>query len=210
MDNFSIVNRRILVLGKTNSGKSVMIKYLVSHSKNEFDKIFVICPTEEINQFYSDIIDKNCIFSEFKEEWLKSLIKKLTDLKKENKDKKFNVLLILDDLGSDAKFSTSDSFKLLMVRGRHMGLSLLISCQYIYQVPPICRSNICYLIVGQQNNQSQQILADEYLYGNIDRKKFLNIYHNAIKDYGFLIVNCNSVKNGDDLNSIYGILRVDI
>jgi hypothetical protein len=195
------------VLGKTNSGKSVMIKYLVSHSKNEFDKIFVICPTEEINQFYSDIIDKNCIFSEFKEEWLKSLIKKLTDLKKENKDKKFNVLLILDDLGSDAKFSTSDSFKLLMVRGRHMGLSLLISCQYIYQVPPICRSNICYLIVGQQNNQSQQILADEYLYGNIDRKKFLNIYHNAIKDYGFLIVNCNSVKNGDDLNSIYGVLK---
>ena len=88
-----------------------------------------------------------------------------------------------------------------------MALSLLISCQYLFQVPPICRSNICFLIVGQQNNQSQQLLADEFLYGSIDRKEFLKMYHDATKDYGFLIINCNSVKNSSDLNSVYGILR---
>ena len=86
--DFSIVNKRICVLGKTNSGKSVMIKYIVSQHKNEFDKIFVICPTEEINGFYSNLIPSNCIFSEFNECWLASLIKKLTDIKKENKEKK--------------------------------------------------------------------------------------------------------------------------
>jgi hypothetical protein len=205
--DFSIVNKKILVLGKTNSGKSVLIKYIVSQHRSEFDKIFVICPTEEINGFYSNLVPDNCIFSDFKEDWLTTLIQKLTAMKKEDHKKKYNVLLILDDLGSDVKFSTSPAFTKMMVRGRHISLSLLISAQYLYQVPPICRSNICYLIVGQQNNQSQSILADEFLYGSIDRKEFMRIYHDAIKDYGFLLINCNSVKDTSNLNSIYGVLK---
>ena len=205
--DFTIVNKRICILGKTNSGKSVLLKYIVNQHKTEFDKIFVICPTEEINGFYSDLVPQNCIFSDFNEEWLNKLIKKLTDIRKENKEKKINVLLILDDLGSDAKFITSDSFKRTCVRGRHLNISMIVSCQYLTQVPPICRSNICYLIVGQMNIQSQQLLADEFLYGSIDRKEFLTMYHNATKDYGFLLINCNSVKNTTDLNSMYGILR---
>ena len=169
--DFSIVNKRICILGKTNSGKSVLLKYIVNQHKTEFDKIFVICPTEEINGFYSDLVPQNCIFSDFNEEWLNKLIKKLTDIRKENKEKKINVLLILDDLGSDAKFITSDSFKRTCVRGRHLNISMIVSCQYLTQVPPICRSNICSLIVGQMNIQSQQLLADEFLYGSIDRKE---------------------------------------
>jgi hypothetical protein len=205
--DFSIVNKRICVLGKTNSGKSVLLKYIVTQHKQEFDKIFVICPTEEINGFYSNLVPANCIFSDFNEDWLHKLIKKLTDLKKEDNKKVLNVLLIMDDLGSDAKFITSDAFKRVCVRGRHLNISMIVSCQYLTQVPPICRSNICFLIVGQMNIQSVQLLADEFLYGSIDRKEFTKIYHDATKDYGFLLINCNSVKDTSNLNSIYGILK---
>jgi hypothetical protein len=35
----------------------------------------------------------------------------------------------------------------------------------------------------------------------------MRIYHDAIKDYGFLLINCNSVKDTSNLNSIYGVLK---
>lgn len=209
MNNFNIINRRIGILGKTCSGKSVMLKYIVSKYKKEFKKTFVICPTECINSFYSDMVPANCIFDNFSEEWTTDLIKNLTEYKKNNKEI-LNVLLILDDCGSDAKFVSSKAFRILCTRGRHLNITLIVTMQYIYQIPPACRSNLDFLIVGQMNHQATTILCDEYLMGSIDRKEFLKIYHNAIKDYGFLLINCNSVKDTDDLNSIYGIIKTPI
>jgi hypothetical protein len=57
------------------------------------------------------------------------------------------------------------------------------------------------------NKMGSEILADEFLYGSIDKREFLKMYHDASADYGFLLINCNSVKHSDDLNLMYGILR---
>jgi hypothetical protein len=85
---------------------------------------------------------------------------------------------------------------------------MMISAQYLYQIPPIARSNICAILVSQSNQQSSQLLADEYLFGEIDRKKFLAGYHKATRDYGFFVINCNSVKDNSNLAEIYGCLKV--
>ena len=62
MNKFTIVNITVALLAKRNSGISCLLKYLVSAQKHKFKKIFVICPTEKINRFYSDIVDDECIF----------------------------------------------------------------------------------------------------------------------------------------------------
>jgi hypothetical protein len=51
------------------------------------------------------------------------------------------------------------------------------------------------------------MLADEFLMGSIDKKAFLDMYHRLTKDYSFLLMNNNSVKDDSDLNSIYGALK---
>ena len=161
--NFSIVDKRVLVLGKTNSGKSVLIKYLLNHFQHEFKKVFVICPTEKINSFYSNLVPEENIFSEYDDNWIITLIKKMTELKSKDKGSKDKILLILDDIGSDAVLSKMMGFKMLCVRGRHVNISVMISAQYLYQLPPIARANMCYIVVGQSNQQSSQLLADEFL-----------------------------------------------
>ena len=46
MEDFTILNKTVLLCAKRNSGKSRLLRYLVLCEKNKFDKLFVICPTE--------------------------------------------------------------------------------------------------------------------------------------------------------------------
>ena len=206
---FSILNKCVSVVAKRNSGKSQLIRYIVSQNRDKFEKIFVICPTEQINNFYSELVEKNCIFDEWSEEWAEDLIKQMTEINtKRNQDKKErkNVLLLLDDLMADYDFSQSKALKKIYQRGRHINISVLATCQYIYNLPPPARNNADFCIVGQMNRQSVQLLTDEYLTGGLAKDEFIELYNKATVDYGFLIINCTSVKD-NQLDSVYGILK---
>ena len=205
--NLDIVNKTTSLVAKRNSGKSVLLKYLVEQSKNKFEKIFVICPTECVNNFYSSMVEKNCIFDSWNEEWVESLIQKMTTQNaNKKKEEKKDILLILDDVMSDTNFAQSPALKKIFTRGRHINISVICTCQYLYNLPRICRSNLDFSIIGQMNRQSVQLLADEYMCGDIDRKEFVDLYNRSTRDYGFLVINNNSVKD-DDLNNIYGVIK---
>ena len=85
MNNFTIVNKCTGFFARRNSGKSQLLRYLLSNEKHELDKIFVICPTESVNRFYSDLIPDECIFDKYDDEWVGKLIIKLTECHKNNK-----------------------------------------------------------------------------------------------------------------------------
>ena len=40
--DISLINNRILIIGKTNSGKSVLCKWLVNQQKQYFHKIIIL------------------------------------------------------------------------------------------------------------------------------------------------------------------------
>ena len=82
MEDFGLKSRAVIIIAKRNSGKSYLLKNLLQYSIKikEFDKIYCISPTEKINKFYSDIIQQNCIFDSYSEEWVLSLIEKMSKL----------------------------------------------------------------------------------------------------------------------------------
>ena len=203
-----IVNRTTTLVAKRNSGKSVLLRYLVDTSRDKFAKIFVISPTEKVNHFYSGLVDKSCIFDEWKEEWADDLIQKMTEVNSEkSQTERKNVLLILDDVMADTNFHQSPALKKLYMRGRHINIAVIATCQYLHNLPPVCRSNADFCIVGQMNRQSVQLLVEEYLAGDLSKDEFVALYHRATKDYGFLIINCTSVKDNSDRNQLYGIIK---
>lgn len=205
MEAFTLKNKTVSFCAKRGSGKSCLIKYLVSCEKKLFDKTYVICPTERVNHFYSDIVPENCIFDHWSEAWVGTLIQKMTQLKSEGKNK--HVLLILDDLVTDVNFGQSKTLKLLYSRGRHLNISVILSMQYINSIPPIARGNTDYFLVGQQNAYSIDLLVTEYMAGNIAKKEFIEMYHLNTRDYRFFVINCNTVKDNGDLRQIYGSLK---
>ena len=209
--NITLINKITLLTAKRNSGKSYLLKYLVEYEKKHFDKIFIFCPTESINRFYKDIVDKKCLFEDYNEAWTEELISSLTKINADTVEKeRKKVLLIYDDILSDVDFHTSPAMKKIFTRGRHVGLSIICTSQYLYQLPPLCRNNCDYVLAGQMNAQGKNLLCDEFLSGDLDRKQFINLYNKTTKDYNFFVINNNSIKDNENIDLIYGIIKAEI
>ena len=207
--SFTIKNKCIGVCAKRNSGKSCMMKYIVEKAKHLFKQIILISPTEKINHYYKDIVDEKFVFDELNENWIKRLIEKMTKMNSGKTDKeKTDILLILDDVCTDNNMK-SKPFMSLFTRGRHLNISIIISMQYPYHLPPLVRANFDYLLVSQMNQQSIDLIYDEYI-SHMDRKEFNNLYKKSVVDYNFLLINCNTVKDLDDVSEIYSLIKCDV
>ena len=119
-----------------------------------------------------------------------------------------HILLILDDCCSDPNFHQSKSFKKLCTRGRHIKISVIITCQYIYQIGPVARNNSDFILCSQMNTQGLDLLTSEFLMGNIKKADFIQMYYRNTADFGFLVINNNCASSNDKLEEIYGNLRV--
>ena len=207
--DFSILNKTILAVGKRRSGKSELVRYLVKNEKDEFKKIFVFSPTEAVHTFYGDFVDKDCIYYTYEDGLIDKMIEKLSVANaNKNSSNASHVLVILDDLINDIDFHHANGLKKLFSRGRHVFITTIVISQYIYAVPPIVRTNADYIFCGQQNKRSVEIMTDEYLSPSMEKPDFIKMYANATKDFGFLVVSQNAVSNLDDVNEIYGIVKV--
>ena len=207
-----IIDKTLALVGKRGSGKSQMLRYIIMCNLNKFDKIFLICPTEGLNGFYNDIIDKKCIFDKYDEEWINKLIGKMTTMNKgKTKENAKRVLLILDDVTSDTNFHQSETLKILFQRGRHFFVTLIMTAQYLFGnsgIPPSFRNNLDFLIVNKINGDSVDCLEKEFNIGGIPKKDFVELYNKSTGNYRFLVINNASDGNNDDYDEIYGILKV--
>jgi len=207
--DFQLLNKTVCLCGKRHSGKSELIKYIVSSYGHQFNKIFVICPSEAVNKFYSQFLPSENIFTDYSESWIEKLMARLIKINVGKKDNEAaHILLILDDCVSDVNMHTARNFEKIFTRGRHLKISLLITTQYPYLIPPVARINCDYILVGQLNKQGLKVMSDEFLMGDISPKEFLKMYYNSTNDYGFLIINNNSTASNNNINSLYGSVRV--
>ena len=80
--NLDIVNRTTSIVAKRNSGKSVLLKYLVDQSKNLSHRIR--------QHFLLEFGRENCIFDSWNEELANTLIEKMTtqNAKKKKEEKR--------------------------------------------------------------------------------------------------------------------------
>ena len=206
-----LVNKINIFVGKRNSGKSILMKHMMKQFHSSFRKTYLISPSEKINKFYGDIVKNECIYDEYNEKWMEMLILNMT---KQNegltqKDKKFsNILLVLDDLASDANFHSSKSLQILVARGRHVGITLYISLQHLNSCGPLVRSNSDYIFCGKLSRTSLELLIENYMTGEVDRKQFINMYNKSTINYNFLIIYNNATIN-NDLNLIYSSIKVE-
>jgi hypothetical protein len=59
------------------------------------------------------------------------------------------------------------------------------------------------------NKQSVDLLMSEFISGDISKEEFIKMFNRCTRDYNFLVINNNSVKD-DDLNSIYGCVKAPL
>lgn len=211
--DFNIENKSILVIGKRHSGKSFLIKHLLAYYSPRFHKVFACSGTERVNKFYekTGLIPKECIYEGYSEEFGERLIKSLETSNSglENEHQK-RVLLILDDLVSTNNMHDSKTVEYFFTCARHINLAVILISQHIHKVSPCVRSNCDVLFVGQQNSESVKTLSSKFRVGKISTDDYIKMYDKSTDDYRFLVINCNSVKNRDNINESYGCIKAPI
>ena len=209
-NNFTIENKSILVIGKRHSGKSVLIKHLLSYYAPKFNKVFACSGTERVNKFYekTGIIPLESIFNTYSEERGQLLI---DSLERENAglepEQQKKVLLILDDLVTTNNLHASKTIEYFFTCARHINLAVILISQHVHKISPTVRNNADVLFVGQQSSESVKILASKYRVGKISANEYTELYEKSTEDYNFFVINCNSVKNRDNINESYGVIK---
>ena len=169
-----------LVCSKRNSGKSVLVKYLLCELLKQKKITFavVFSNTAEYSADW-DCLPKSNRVQGFDEETLRRIVDSQKGKKAQILDGKKvalpQVLLIFDDVAGMEDFKTSSIIEEIYSNSRHWGISVITLVQYSKYITPACRGNADYIYIGINGDQSLAALYEVVIYeGNKkDFKKFV-------------------------------------
>ena len=125
---------------------------------------------------------------------------KIIDYMKKHGQKKLRqILIIVDDLADDPRFTRqSKLLHQLYIRGRHNAISTITSVQKYFCLAPIIRINSTQLYVYKLRNYKDLESIVEELSAIYNKKTLLEIYNKATEDpYSFLYVNLAAPNKKD-------------
>jgi hypothetical protein len=88
---------------------------------------------------------------------------------------KYTMGLIFDDVTSKRQFRKGEILEDLFSNGRHYKSIIIISCQYIKQLPPAVRTNTDFLFLLHNTKRTCKILYEEYVENPDEFSMFLDL-----------------------------------
>ena len=202
---------RSIILGPSQSGKGVLLQNMILDIyKKCFERIYIFSPSINVDHTWlpvkkhiSETINKkddepNFYYDTYDPENLEAIVDSQTKIieyqKKHNHKQIFQILIIVDDFADSPDFSRqSKLLHSLFTRGRHSGISTIVSTQKFSAIHPIIRVNATELFVFRLRNYQDTSMFLEEMGGMIDKKTLMEIYRMATKEaYSFLYVKLNA------------------
>ena len=208
---------RSILLAPSGSGKTVLLQNMILDIyKGCFERIYIFSPSVSIDSTWTPVreyLNKTINLSENEpqlfydtndQESLEQIIntqKKVTEHLKSKKDTKkiFSILIVIDDFADDVKMSrNSVLLHSLFTRGRHSGISTIVSTQKFASIANIIRVNATELFVFRLRNYRDLETFIEEVSALIDKKSLMEIYGLATAEpYSFLYVKLTAKKRND-------------
>lgn len=174
----------MIISGSRMSGKSNLLKHLLSFTKKRFDIIVVFSRTL-INGFYQSFIDSKLIFDDYKPEVLIDLRKTALNLKEQGK--KFKYLLIFDDC-VDSKSKYEKEITNSFFNGRHYGESLIFLTQKCSLLSTGWMSNcLIHITLFAGSRSEKEYLAEKIITDAIDGRGLSHKSKKEVERYAYLL-----------------------
>ena len=140
--------RVIMIIGKRNTGKSVLVKDIMAYK--QAIKAGIVCSgTEEGNSYFGGWVPDCFIYNDFDKPAVQRLIDHQRKACKAGTAR--DVFLVLDDLMFDNSFLKDKMMRSIFMNGRHWKIFLVLTAQFAGDIPPAIRSNIDYVFILREN-----------------------------------------------------------
>lgn len=198
-------NRKCIFIGKTGTGKSILVKDLLYNfrwggdPKKQIPIGQVISTTESASPYYKKFIPPIVIHSEYDQEKTRKIVKRQKKIVKEYGEENPNAatFLLLDDCLHNVKKITGDkSIQDIFYNGRHYALLFILTMQYPLGIPPSLRTNIDYtFILREPIHKNRKILYENYagMFKSFDN--FCTALDQLTDDYGCMVINNRTKSN---------------
>ena len=223
---------RSILLGPSGAGKGILLQNMILDIyRGCFERVYIFSPSINVDVTWlpvKEYLNKTINLSENEpplfydtndQENLERIIdtqRKVTEHLKSKKDTKklFQILIVIDDWADSPDFSRkSQLLHALFTRGRHSGISTIVSTQKFTALHPIIRVNATELYVFRLRNYRDLEAFVEEVSALIDKKSLMEIYNLATAEaYSFLYVKLTAKKKMiySWLNSIKGLRLMKI
>lgn len=193
--NFDDPPLRIIVTGKTNTGKSFYVEHgILRFMKHSLDRLYIICPTSTEADF-THLTKKKRIFTEYDPMIIQIIIDKQKRRHAKKKDPR-STMIWLDDLAG--MINRNDyAIKTLFTQGRHYDISVIFVTQKFNLTDSSWRVNADYIICTQVNSYKEiKTIREEYSM-SVEKGCFEDMLRQLTMDNGVLIIN-NKAKTGEN------------
>lgn len=203
----------MLISGKPGSGKTTfLINMLNQKGKNRiYRKVFkhIIIVSPSIASIPNDLLEgipPNQIFDNLNSD-VEDMIDENNEFYQEHPTKNYSQLLIIDDVSAFLKTRQNIIFlNKMFFNRRHKRLSIVLTTQYIYQVPKSIRANLTDVILFEPTTSELETIRKEFI--PMKRDKFILFIkfifrdpHDTlyINDRGDLFRNLGKVIDTEDI-----------
>lgn len=174
--------------GSPRSGKSHLIKYILSSLSGKYDIIHVFTKTA-FNKAYAEFIPERWIHPGYDSRVIQNLL--TLSGRAIDQGKKLRSLLILDDCLDPGAFRTQ-IFQDLISYYRHYGISLMMVFQYLQGNAPTSLREICdYACIFKQRSANAKLGSYNAFLNEISKEQFDNLMK-KLPQYNFIFVDRTS------------------
>lgn len=189
------VDATILVVGKRNSGKSVLTRDLMWHMRGRLDLVCGMNPTEAGNGNLQFFTPRAFVFDGFEDEKLRHLLEWQRRCVAHGKARR--VGFIMDDCMSEKtagagktrkKVMSSDDVNKVFKVGRHLKLWYLNAMQYIKDAPPDVRGNVDLLFAFNTSSGSEREKLWKEYFSMFSFKDFNKVFEACATGYDCIVL----------------------
>lgn len=187
-------NKKILIIGKSGTGKSWLVLNLIDEMKDNFDEMLIFSEKEKFDKFYFNKLNSSCIVYNFDENILKQIIEK-----QEIENFKKRILVVFDDilLNKNLKSGFLSHF---IGNSRYNNITFILTMPYPIGLSPEIRTNFEDVYLFDQDIMSNIKRLHEH-YNNFTKNfnMFNQIINECCKHHKFLLIK----KNYKNQNNVY-------
>lgn len=186
--------RILFLLGKRNTGKSVLLRDLLSHMPVP-DYCIAMAPTEDSLAMFRRFLPECCIFDHFSQEKLERAVAVQRELVA--RGKKRTLLIILDDCMYNKSVLKSTAMRSIMFNGRHDHISLVCTAQYMMDIDVSIRTNIDYVFSLRENILTNRNRLWKFFFGQFSKYADFDVTFSACTQNHSCLVMDNTVATGE-------------